>query len=300
MWKFPLRLARKRSGPVSADAVPGEQIPAMITPDESAFYEESARASTGKFGAIIDLGCWLGGTSVALARGIANPKNQQQNEKVLGFDLFRWEQWMPADVPYCLYQTGDSFLSEARRLTRDHGGGKVELIQADLTSYEWTAGPIKILLVDAMKNEALARQITQSFYPSLIPGALLIHQDFKHFHTTWIHLLHHELREYFQLYRVVPNSTTVAFEARKAIPIEAAKRATDFGKLSDDQIDECFGYSIGLVGSDDCANVAAAHVMHYLHLGRKDQARVTLDRYRRMKEKGDLAIVASRLKSPDR
>ena len=297
MWKFPFRLARKRSGPVSADSVPGEQIPAMITPDESAFYEESARASTGKFGAIIDLGCWLGSTSVALARGIANPNNQQQNEKVLGFDLFRWEQWMPADVPYCLYQTGDSFLPEARRLTRDHGSSKVELIQTDLTTYEWTSGPIKILLVDAMKNEALARQITQSFYPSLIPGALLIHQDFKHFHTTWIHLLHHELREYFQLSRVVPNSTTVAFEARKAIPIEAAKRATDFGKLSDDQIDECFRYSVELVGSDDCANVAAAHVMHYLHLGRKDQARVTLDRYRRMKEKGDLAIVASRLKS---
>jgi hypothetical protein len=300
MWKFPFRLARKRSDPVSADAVPGEQIPAMITPDESAFYEESARAWIEKSGAIVDLGCWLGGTSVALARGITNKGGGQQNEKVLGFDLFRWEQWMPADVAYCLYETGDSFLPEARRLTRDHGGGKVELIQTDLTSYDWTSGPIKILLIDAMKNEALARQIAQSFYPSLIPGALVIHQDFKHFHTTWIHLLHHELREYFQLHRVVPNSTTAAFEVRKAIPIEAAKRATDFGNRSDDQIDECFGYSIDLVGPDDCANVAAAHVMHYLHLGRKDRARLALDRYRGMREKGDLAIVASRLKSPDR
>ncbi len=297
MWKFPFRLVPKRSGALSPDSIPGAQIPAMITQDESAFYEECARSSTGKPGAIVDLGCWLGGTSVALARGIMTANGERQREKVLGFDLFRWEKWMPTDVPYCLYQTGDSFLPEARRLTRDHGGGKVELFQADLTTYNWTGGPIKILLVDAMKTEALARQIAQSFYPSLSPGALLIHQDFKHFHTTWIHLLHYELRNYFQLSRVVRNGTSVAFEARKTIPLEAAKRATDFGKLSDDQIDECFRRSIDLVGHDDCVNVAAAHVMHYLHLGRKDRAQVTLERYRAMGKTGDLAVVINRLES---
>jgi hypothetical protein len=300
MWQFRFRLLRKRSGVVSPDTIPGAQIPAMITPDESRFYEESARASVGKSGAIVDLGCWLGGTSVALARGIPTTNGERQNEKVLGFDLFRWEKWMPADVPYCLYQSGDSFLPEARRLTRDHGGDKVELIQADLTSHNWTGGPVKILLVDAMKSEALARQIAQSFYPSLSLGALLIHQDFKHFHTTWIHLLHYELRDYFQLYRVVRNGTSVAFVVRKTIPVEAVKRATDFGKLSDDQIDECFRYSIDLVGPDDCVNVSAAHVMHYLHLGRKDQARATLDGYRHIERRDDLATIASRLKSSER
>jgi hypothetical protein len=295
MWKFPFRLVRRRSGAVLPDAVPGAQIPAMITPDESVFYEECAKSSTGKPGAIVDLGCWLGGTSIALARGILNADGERQSEKVLGFDLFRWEQWMPAEVPYCRYQLGDSFLPEARRLTHDHGGDKVELIQADLTTYNWMGGPIKILLVDAMKTEALARQIAQSFYPSLSPGALLIHQDFKHFHTTWIHLLHYELRDYFQVSRVVRNGTSVAFEARKTIPLEAAQRATDFGKLSDDQIDECFCHSIDLVGPDDCVNVAAAHVMHYLHLGRRDRAFVALERYREMGMKGDLVVVVKRL-----
>jgi hypothetical protein len=267
----------------------------MITPEEAAFYEQSATAGIGKPGSIVDLGCWLGGTSVALARGIMNA----QSEKVIGFDLFLWERWMPATVPYCLYRPGECFLPEARRLTRDHGGGKVELIQANLTSYEWMGGPIKILLVDAMKNEALARQIAKSFYSNLATGALLIHQDFKHFYTTWIHLLHYGLREYFRLYRAVPNSSTVAFEVRKPIPAEVVERATDFGSLSDDGIDECFRHSIELVGVNDCANIAAAHVMHYLNLGRKDRARVALERYRGMgiADEGDLATVSNRVQS---
>jgi hypothetical protein len=195
-----------RSKPKTDNRILDTQMPAMISLDEGAFYEESAAAFVGKPGAILDLGCWLGGTSVALARGLM--RNERHNETVLGFDLFLWERWMPAGISYCLYQTGDSFLPEARRLTRDHGGRKIELIQADLTTYNWTGGLIKILLVDAMKSEALTRQIGKSFYPSLSAGALLIHQDFKHFHTSWIHLLQYGLREYFRVYRIVPNSST--------------------------------------------------------------------------------------------
>lgn len=264
----------------------------MFTPDENAFFEESAAVSIGKKGAIVDLGCWLGGTSVALARGLGN------GERVLGFDLFRWEGWMPAGVAYCLYQPGDSFLPEARRLTRDHGGEKIKLIQADLTTYDWTGGPIKILLVDAMKSETLARQIARSFYPSLNVGGWLIHQDFKHFHTTWIHLLQYGLREYFRLHRIVPTGSTVAFEVAKTIPAEVVERASDFGNLTHEKVDACFRHSLELVGRD--ANVAAAHVMHYIHLGQSERALRTLEGYRLsgLAEDGELAIVANRLKGP--
>jgi hypothetical protein len=59
-----------------------------------------------------------------------------------------------------------------------------------------------------------------------------------------------------------------------------------------------FRYSIELVGQNDCVNVAAAHVMHYLHLGRQDRAKVALDRYREMgvADEGDLATVSNRLR----
>jgi hypothetical protein len=270
-------------GPVaSGESTPRVDIPGMVSPAEMDFFRESAARYAGKEGAIVDLGCWLGSTSIALAQGILRHGSQADNrtEKVFGFDRFVWDEWMPAPIPYGLYQPGESFLPEARRLVRDHGGAGVELIPADLTLYEWRDGPIKILLVDAMKNESIASQITISFFPSLMPGGLLIHQDFKHYYTTWIHVIQFRLRQYFRLDRSVPGGATVAFEVIAPIPREAVDQATDFATIPDDEVDASFHHSLDLVGPDDCVNVAAAHVMQYVHLGRKDRALETLETYR--------------------
>lgn len=264
------------------NGVPEMEIPGMVSPDEMAFFRESAARYVGKEGAIVDLGCWLGSTSIALAQGILSRGSQADNrtEKVLGFDRFVWEEWMPAHIPYGLYHPGESFLPEARRVARDYGGDRIKLIQADLTLYEWKEGPIKILLVDAMKNESIASQITTSFFPNLITGGLLIHQDFKHYYTTWIHVIQYRLRRHFRLDRSVSGSGTAAFEVIAPIPKEAVDRATDLVNIPDDEVDASFRHSLDLVGSGDCVNVAAAHVMQYVRLGRKDRAFAALETYR--------------------
>jgi hypothetical protein len=266
---------------VLANGVPKTEIPGMVSSAETAFYSESAARYFGREGAIVDLGCWLGSTSIALAQGILShgPKVNNRKEKVFGFDMFQWETWMPAHIPYCLYQAGDSFLPEARRVVREHGGGRIELIQADLGHYKWDGGPIKILLVDALKNENLAIQIPRNFFPSLIPGGLLIQQDFKHYYTSWIHVLQYRLRQYFRFYRSVPWGTA-AFEVVAPIPREAIHRATEFTMVPDDETDSSFRYSLDLVGPDERANIAAAHVMHYVHLKRNDRAAQTAELYR--------------------
>lgn len=253
----------------------------MISPAEKAFYAESAARYFGREGAIVDLGCWLGATSIALARGLQDhgSKGEQRPERVVGFDRFEWESWMPAHIPYCLYQPGDSFLPEARKLVREHAGAEVELIQADLGQYQWEGGSIKILLVDAMKNEDLARQIARNFFPKLLPGGLLIHQDFKHYYTSWIHLLQYHLRSYFQFYRSIP-AGTVAFKVARPIPQEAVDQATEFAAANDDEADAAFRYSLHLVGPEEMANIAAAHVMHYVHQQRKDKASSLLENFR--------------------
>jgi len=281
---------------VQGTAVPKADIPGMVSSAETAFYSESAARYFGREGAIVDLGCWLGSTSIALAQGILSHGSQadNRNEKVIGFDTFQWETWMPAHVPYCLYQAGDSFLPEARRVVREHGGGRVELIQADLGLYEWSGGPIKILLVDAMKNEDLAMQIPRNFFPSLIPGSLLIHQDFKHYYTSWIHLLQYRLRQYFRFYRSVPWGTA-AFELLAPIPREAVHRATEFTMIPDDETDASFRHSLDFVESDERANIAAAHVMHYVHLKRREKAFQIVEHYRPggMLDKGEFPTALS-------
>jgi hypothetical protein len=254
----------------------------MVSTDEIAFFRECASRSVGKEGAIVDLGCWLGSTSIALAQGIVNHASAagHQTEKVLGFDTFVWADWMPAHIPFGLYQPGESFLPEARRIVRDRGGGRVELIQADLAHYVWNRGPIKLLLVDAMKNEETASRIASAFYPSLMTGGLVIHQDFKHYYTSWIHVIQYRLRQYFRLDGSVRRSGTAAFEVVAPIPKEAVDHATKLTVIADEEIDASFRHSLDLVGPDDCVNVAAAHVMQYVHLGRKDRALATLETYR--------------------
>ena len=266
---------------VSGSGTPKADIPGMVSPAEMEFFRESAARYYGRQGAIVDLGCWLGSTSIALAQGILrhDSKVDNVNEKVFGFDTFEWDTWMPAHLPYCVYQAGESFLPEARRIVREHGGGRVELIRADLATYEWNGGPIKILLVDALKNDRLAIAIPRSFFPSLIPGALLIHQDFKHYYTSWIHLLQYRLRQYFRFYRSVP-SGTAAFEVLAPIPREAVHQATEFANIQDDETDAAFRHSLDLVGADERANIAAAHLMHYVHLKRREKASQIVEIYR--------------------
>jgi hypothetical protein len=289
MRKWPLfRAVRRKLGSTGDKPVDGSEtwVPkvriGMVSPAEMAFFYESAARYVGKEGAVVDLGCWLGSTSIALAQGIlshGSTADHHQDEKVLGFDIFQWEDWMPARIPYCRYLAGESFLPEARRIVSEHGGGRVELVQTDLRHYQWDGGPIKILLVDAMKTEDLAGQIARSFFPNLVPGSLLIHQDFKHYFTSWIHLIHYRLREYFRFYRSVPLGT-VAFQVVAPIPQEAIKHATDLTSITDDQIDSSFHYSLELVEPEERFNIAAAHVMYYVHTKRKDAASRTVENYR--------------------
>lgn len=288
MWKFPpfkpgaKRIRSSMGGAAAGESAPRAEIPGMVSPAEMAFFRESAARYAGKEGAIVDLGCWLGSTSIALAQGLPGHGSpaDHRTEKIFGFDRFVWEEWMPAHIPFGHYRAGESFLPEARRLVRDHGGDGVELIQADLSIYEWRDGPIKILLVDAMKSESIASQITTSFFPSLIPGGLLLHQDFKHYYTSWIHVIQYRLRRYFRWNGSVPRMGTVAFEVLAPISREAAVRATDLATIPDDEVDASFRHSLDLVGPGDCVNVAAAHVMQYVHLKRKARALETLEAYR--------------------
>lgn len=256
-------------------------VPGMVSAAEVAFYTDTAARFVGREGAIVDLGCWLGATAVALAEGVLCNASEaaHHTEKVMAFDIFEWQAWMPPNVPYCRYDVGDSFLPEARRLVGDRVGDQVELIRADFEHYEWTGGPIKILLVDAMKNGQLTCAIARSFFPSLRVGSVLIHQDFKHYFTSWIHILQYRLREYFRFAQSVPPGT-VAFELFAEIPPEAVADAAEFADVPDTEADASFQYSVDLVGREECANVAAAHVMHYLHLRRRDKAVELIENYR--------------------
>jgi hypothetical protein len=255
----------------------GPTVPSMITVGEAEFFRECARGPLAAGGSIVDLGCFMGSTAIALARGVMEAGRR---DEVIAYDLFTWADWMHGMPTHGVYHSGDCFLPEARRYARDLGGGLISVYRADLSTFEWDGRPISLLLVDAMKSFEVAGQIVRSFYPALLPGAVLLHQDFKHYWTGWIHIVQHRFRDRFRFHRSIPEAGTVAFTVTRAIDPEEALARSDLGSISDEEIDEAFRFSLGLIPPDEATNVAAAHVMIFHHLGRLDQAITQLMKYR--------------------
>ena len=275
--------------------LPSRQV-GMISANERRLYADCSSQLCNVDGEIVDLGCWMGATSLALAEGIRRTtgKGASLHQKILAYDRFVWESWMDRFLPhlYCDYLPGESFLPEARRRLREYSG-YINLIEADLINYKWQGGAIKLLLVDAMKSWELAQAITRGFFPSLSKGSILIHQDFKHFYTSWIHILHYRLRDYFHLFNRAPKSGTVAFTTVRHIPEAVAIGATKFEQVQVEEVTQAFNYSLNLAGECEMVNVAASHVMYYIHINQKQKAAEIFQQYCSMglSGKGDMVKV---------
>jgi hypothetical protein len=264
------RIARSEDAPVQEDwRLP---FPSMVTRPEAEFFARCAASRAGQQGKIVDLGCWMGSTAVALARGVHQAGG---NDRIFAVDIFLWGSWMDAshaELVHGIYADGESFLPEARRVAKDHGFGLVDLVAADLTTFEWSQEPIKILLVDAMKSAVLMKQIARTFFPSLVPGGLLLHQDFKHGYTSWIHILQYRLRRHFRFLESVPKAGTVGYEVLSAPDVNEVVAASQMDDVSSAEVDACFAYSLSLLAEADHNEVARAHVTHYRRHNQLEEA----------------------------
>jgi hypothetical protein len=252
----------------------------MISDEEARFFADCACDCTGE-GRIVDLGCWMGSTAVALAEGV---HRAGRDERVEAFDIFIWEPWMDrshARIVHGIYLQGESFLPEARRIIEQHGRGLVDLKWADLTAYEWSGGPLKLLLVDAMKTVALTRQIAATFYPSLRRDALVLHQDFKHFSTPWIHILQARLRPHFRFIHSVERGGTVGLRVVEPMSREQIQAALNFERMTEAETDACFEYSQSLLRPCEREQVAASHATYYCRTERPEKARRLVEHYAR-------------------
>jgi hypothetical protein len=275
----------------------------MTTITERAYLQWFAKCIFTNQGAIVDLGCWLGSTTIPLAIGVTqNPKITPPYREIFAYDVFEWRSWMePAVVGTPLegrYRDGDSFLDHFKE-SIEPWRGRIIVRVGDLPEIGWQGGSIEFLLVDAMKSWELANGIIGHFYPALMPGrSLVFHQDFAHWYTPWIHLTHYRLRHYFDVDYDVPRSTSVVFRLREPLPSDL--RATRYGldSFGVDEIHAAFEYSCSLVSVDKRANIAAAKVMCFVHSGDLTQARLELQscRSRGFTFNSDLAIVEERLR----
>lgn len=265
-----------RHGRLSWDrSIPSSNLSsAMTTAEERALFTKSVKNVLHLQGAIVDLGCWLGSTTISMAQGL---RESGDSGKIHSFDLFRWDPWMDdySTEHWCDYRPGESFLPETRRRVGDLLPW-VNLIEADLSKYHWEGGPIRLQLVDAMKTWELGTSICREFYPSMVEGGLVLQQDYLAFSIPWIPIIHYRLRDYMQLEAVVSHGATVSFKVVKKIPPEAAVHAGDFSGLTDEEAEAAFTWSLNQIGDRARAGTACHRIMYYLDKDNLDKAKEIL------------------------
>jgi hypothetical protein len=293
------RLTWGRKLPSSSTIVYG-----MTTGEEQSLFKKSVEKVAQLDGAIIDLGCWLGSTTISMAKGL---REAGSDGKIYAFDLFKWDAWMDdySDDHWCEYQHGESFLPETRRRVSEYKK-HVNLIEADLTTYAWKHGKIRLLLIDAMKSWELATDIAREFFPFLVKDARVLQQDYLAFSVPYMPILHYRLRGYMHYDAHVDVGATVGFRVVNEIPLEEAIKAGDFSQLTDEEAEAAFDWSHRTIGDGARIGTALVRVMYYI--GKNDLKRATellsgydaekfdkKDQFKVVRKALDLALARQRL-----
>ncbi len=267
----------------------------MTTPQERDFcFRFTSEVWDGQ-GVIVDLGCWLGATTRALARGLPT-----KNRVIHAYDQFRWSVYMDRYVEGTelegRFRPGDSFLDEVRQRFAPWQN-QIEIHAGNLTEQSPPDEAIAFLLVDVIKSAELAEHVVRHFFSRLRVGALVMQQDFSHFYTGWIQLIHSRFRDHFTPVEDIPESCSLVFRLEKAIPEESLQNCEWLRHPSNEEIADAFDLARSWVADSKRGSLDAAEVMLHAHQGNLKQARARLEQFD--KRSDELDHVASILESWD-
>jgi SAM-dependent methyltransferase len=197
------------------------KVPTMLVEDELRLLEWLAHDVYRGEGAIVDAGCFLGGSTVALAEGLRRNRQWPRSGRpkpIHSYDRFEVEEWtrgvfFPESVP-----AGASFRAEFDRNIAPYAD-LVEVHASDIREHPWSGGPIEVLFIDVAKHWTVCDWVTWNFFPHLIPGrSLVIQQDYLYHHWVgWLHVTMELYADYFE-YVCDTEVNSVVFLCTKAIP----------------------------------------------------------------------------------
>jgi hypothetical protein len=112
------------------------------------FYWYARQVYTGR-GDIVDLGCWLGSTTIPLARGLSENARQGLSRRIIhAYDDFVWKTHMERSVRGTrfagLHNDGDSFLETYAREVAPWRE-RIQTHAEDLRSTTWKGNDIELL-----------------------------------------------------------------------------------------------------------------------------------------------------------
>jgi hypothetical protein len=181
------------------DAV--RDVPTMISLQERTLLYRLARDRFEGCGKIVDAGCFLGGSTLALAQGLLDRDPPIRDRTIYTFDLFELDEgsYRPYAEMLRGLRPGDSLRPTFEAVLGGECIQSVDVREGDVCDEEWSAGPIEILFIDLAKDWLINDHVAQIFFPSLVADkSVVIQQDYCHEWTPWLHITMELLGDAFE------------------------------------------------------------------------------------------------------
>src|ERR671930_2445451 len=171
-------------------------IPTMLSKSERRLLYSLARDYCSSEGAIVDAGCFLGGSTAALLAGVRDRPGPPVR-RVESYDLFRIEAFT---VPKFFADDASARVGDTFRPRFDAHVSRFDIPhvvhEGDITKIGWSGGPIDVLFLDVLKSWEINDAVLRDFFPSLVPGrSVIVHQDYGWGDTPWIPITVELMRE---------------------------------------------------------------------------------------------------------
>ncbi len=247
--------------------------PSMLTGEEREMLRVLAAEHPLRRGCVIDAGCFLGGSTLAIALGM---RERDRPVPVHTYDRFILDWGALASYPHMLagLSEGDSF----RDRFEQQVGAELELVtvhEGDVLDMVWDGEPIEILFIDIAKSWEISDHIHREWLPALVPGTgVLIQQDYVHEWCPWLHVLMELLAEHFEPIATVGGISRV-FQCRSAVPLDVIPQS--LRELPQDRLLALFDRSANRFTGEDRAVIECARAVLLAELGQHERARRHLD-----------------------
>jgi hypothetical protein len=261
------------------------QAPAAVLKYPSMLYEQElsllfllARESRGA-GEIVDAGCFLGGSTFALASGLAANRRRAAAHPVAihSYDLFRLDALTKVQYGQLL---GDTEVGASLRPVFDELLGssreRVVVHEGDIREQSWSGAPIEILFLDICKSWDVNDHVVRQFFPSLLPDrSILVQQDFVHEWLPFIPVTMGLMADAFEFAGFVAPTTALFVPTRR---IDAEEIPADLRReLSAERQLECFDRACSPFTGEQKGVLDCARAVLLLELDRGSEALDALD-----------------------
>jgi hypothetical protein len=154
--------------------------------------------ASGK-GAVVDGGCFIGGSTAALLAGLRDRSPQWSGPPLESYDKFRVEAYeIPQFFAGTTLAVGDSFRPVFEDNVRSFDVPHI-VHEGDIVGMGWSGEPIELLFLDVLKSWKINDAVLRDFFPHLSPGSVIVQQDYGWGAGPWIHITMELIRDSVRL-----------------------------------------------------------------------------------------------------